>query len=482
MCLGSPGKQYNLIIDTGSSITAVPCSGCQQCGVHHCGRTGYFDTSTSPSSRTISCREPPPGFTCERCSAGNRCAYSVRYTEGSSIRGHVVTDIAHFTRSVDGAEDAKVPMRVYFGCQTHESGMFYRQQADGIMGMQPPRAQLRVPSVLTSLAAEQRSQGARDTFSLCLSDRSGLFLLGGTPDLPRLRANSALVLPMDRHARARYKLALREVLVSGSRQQNATFRSLRLPVSTYSPTIVDSGTTFVYASTPLYRSLHAHLKAEVPALTREGRKVCAFLTAAQLGSMPSLQFVFNVGRFGVGRPLLVRPSQYMVEFPGRSTDPSVLVGARHYCAAIFDNQDGGTVIGASIMREREVIFDISESTITFVDADCNRITPATSYMRGAFSFDTCPAKNDSTSMSGAHPAPSTPVAPSSPGPYSVGSRWPLGAPAAASGAPSSNDGTHDSSGTSDASRPRGRRHGRRARWTRGHRHRGTRRGGQQRAD
>ena len=100
---------------------------------------------------------------------------------------------------------------------------------------------------------------------------------------------------------------------------------------------------------------------------------------------------------------------------------------------IFDNQDGGTVIGASIMREREVIFDISESTITFVDADCNRITPATSYMRGAFSFDTCPAKNDSTSMSGAHPAPSTPVAPSSPGPYSVGSRWPLGAPAAASG-------------------------------------------------
>ena len=203
VCLGSPGRHYDLIIDTGSSITAVPCSGCQQCGTHHCGRAGYFDTSKSPSSRTISCREPPQGFTCERCAAGNRCAYSVRYTEGSSISGHVVTDMAHFTRSVDGAHDAKVPMRVYFGCQTHESGMFYRQQADGIVGMQPPRARPRVPSVLTSLVAEQREQGARNTFSLCLSDKSGLFLMGGAPDLPRLRASGAVVLPMDRNARAR---------------------------------------------------------------------------------------------------------------------------------------------------------------------------------------------------------------------------------------------------------------------------------------
>ena len=61
------------------------------------------------------------------------------------------------SRSVEGGEPAKVPMRVYFGCQTHESGMFYRQQADGIVGMQPPRARPRVPSVLTSLVPEQRS-------------------------------------------------------------------------------------------------------------------------------------------------------------------------------------------------------------------------------------------------------------------------------------------------------------------------------------
>ena len=65
VCLGVPGKRYDLIIDTGSSITAVPCSGCRQCGSHKCGAAGYFDTRASPSSRTVSCR----------ASSGSSCSW-----------------------------------------------------------------------------------------------------------------------------------------------------------------------------------------------------------------------------------------------------------------------------------------------------------------------------------------------------------------------------------------------------------------------
>ena len=78
VCLGSPGRHYDLIIDTGSSITAVPCSGCQQCGTHHCGRAGYFDTSKSPSSRTVNCHEPPPS-PARRCHS-RRCSSRVMAT------------------------------------------------------------------------------------------------------------------------------------------------------------------------------------------------------------------------------------------------------------------------------------------------------------------------------------------------------------------------------------------------------------------
>ena len=42
------------------------------------------------------------------------------------------------------------------------------------------------------------------------------------------------------------------------------------PVSTYAPALVDSGTTFVYASTPLFRAIHAHVKLHTPSLAREG--------------------------------------------------------------------------------------------------------------------------------------------------------------------------------------------------------------------
>lgn len=107
----------------------------------------------------------------------------------------------------------------------------------------------------------------------------------------------------------------------------------------------------------------------------------------------------------------------MVEYP----PPAAAVEAsRYYCATIFDNGNAGTVIGASIMRHREVIFrmgpspnegsvgrrlsrrggkrgraDVDHSkrraerghgTITFVDADCDRMTAATSTLRGAYVF------------------------------------------------------------------------------------------------
>lgn len=113
---------------------------------------------------------------------------------------------------------------------------------------------------------------------------------------------------------------------------------------------------------------------------------------------------------------------YMVEHP-----PSAgarVAGARYFCATIFDNGQGGTVIGASILRHREVIFQMSlgnvfdhgrrliipkdakdgvdeahlssraddtmQPTISFVDADCEQMTPRTSLLQGAFVFQVEP--------------------------------------------------------------------------------------------
>ena len=172
---------------------------------------------------------------------------------------------------------------------------------------------------------------------------------------------------------------------------------------------VDSGTSFVFASTPVFRALVDHLQRTTPQLSQRGNKKCGWLTSRELDAMPQWHLVVSwaaidpsqrwppVGRLACpttsatsrararahlararvapllergrasslarpwrhpwqfaaqpDRPLLVKANQYMVEHPpSTSFSPT----SRYYCATIFDNGRAGTVIGASIMRQREV--------------------------------------------------------------------------------------------------------------------------------
>lgn len=427
VCLGNPGRPYDLIVDTGSSITAVPCAGCRQCGTHLCGTNGRFSEKASPTAQAVVCpmRSAVTGLSCETCN-NRRCEYSVRYTEGSSIRGHILNDFAHFKGT--SAATLSTKARVYFGCQTQETGMFHKQQADGIIGLQKSHTRSKVPSILSSLVREKQS---RNAFSLCLSSTSGMLLLGGAmrtwPDPLAPAAERVLRVPMERGARAAYTLRVVEARVAGGPQQRdcearmhtadaagqCRFTKLNLSPSVFHPTIVDSGTTFMYASTPVWRALTELVIKSLPAgtFTKVGAKNCAALTEQQVASLPLVQlaFSFNGGKGG----LTLKPHHYMVEFPrlgmrlrrGASSPKSsslfasvpranASAGTRSYCIGIFDNQRGGTVIGAALMRQREVIFDLEQSTISFLEADCTAITPSTSALAGGFAFDSCHDKPD----------------------------------------------------------------------------------------
>jgi hypothetical protein len=63
---------------------------------------------------------------CARCER-TQCGYAVSYTEGSQIRGEVMTDHVHFG---DGA--SSFTERMVVGCQTYETGLFRGQVADGM--------------------------------------------------------------------------------------------------------------------------------------------------------------------------------------------------------------------------------------------------------------------------------------------------------------------------------------------------------------
>ena len=237
-------------------------------------------------------------------------------------------------------------------------------------------------------------------------------------------------------------------------------------MSAYGPTVVDSGTSFFFASTLLWRALHLRLRQHHPSLRRVGfHRACARMTPAELSAMPTIALVLD-GPEG-SRPLLLRPAHYMVEYPlpdgahgdggeGNNGGARHVQGSgggggdgggggggggggdwmlspnkermypnqggspnkermypnqggswwhrnwgrrfaargerrdeRHYCANIFNNGHKGVVLGASVLRQREVLFDMGNGTIAFVDAECARLTPRTAALRDAYAFAPC---------------------------------------------------------------------------------------------
>jgi len=121
--VGTPGQIFTVIVDTGSSLLAIPCRGCSKCGKH---MNPPFEQSKSSTYRE-GCSEIPK---CQSCSGG-QCSYKTHFVEGSSIGGYVVKDQVAVLMA--GSNTPQFTAEGIFGCQMSETGLFKSQMADGIM-------------------------------------------------------------------------------------------------------------------------------------------------------------------------------------------------------------------------------------------------------------------------------------------------------------------------------------------------------------
>ena len=172
--LGTPPKEFQVIVDTGSTLTYVPCVGCgTACGVH----TGapHFSAEESSTCTPVQCLSPdcsPHEGSCGGKQNGDACVYHKSYAEGSSVNGKLMKDLLYLGGGYGNDKS------VVFGCTIRESGGIHTQVADGLMGLGNG-----ANSLPFQLAA---TYDLPDAFSLCY----GAFEGGGAVTFGKLPRSS----------------------------------------------------------------------------------------------------------------------------------------------------------------------------------------------------------------------------------------------------------------------------------------------------
>ncbi|KVH92463.1 Aspartic peptidase [Cynara cardunculus var. scolymus] len=235
--IGSPPQRFALIVDTGSTVTYVPCSTCEQCGKH---QDPKFDPELSSTYKPVKCN-----IDCTCDNNREQCVYERQYAEMSSSSGALGEDIISF-----GNQSDLHPQRAVFGCENVETGDLYSQHADGIMGL--GRGDLSIVDQLVDGGV------ISDSFSLCYGGMDvggGAMVLGGiSPPAEMVYSHSDPVrryktsmffltkIHLSRDGNSPYyNIELKELHVAGKR--------LPLNPSVFDGkhgTVLDSGTTYAY--------------------------------------------------------------------------------------------------------------------------------------------------------------------------------------------------------------------------------------------
>ena len=392
VCLGTPRQSFDLIVDTGSALTALPCEGCSSCGVHahETYSSRRYNAGASSTGTALGCGDPQ--CVGHRCTDGG-CAYSVSYTEGSGIRGHMVAETFWFSSMFSQHANSPVPAQAVFGCQTFESGLFKTQVADGITGLSKSTA--FGPTLFDSL---RQSTGAPDVFSICLSQVVGALVLGGS--LPS-NADALPWIPMSPGGAA-YVIDLVDITIDGN--------SINAPAGTYRTTIVDTGTTFVYLPPGAYRAVRDHWRTSCPfgacaSRVAQGEYPDDYCYTMSREEM--LAFAPHELKFAGGQAVAFGPAQYAYE-----------LRAGVWCLGVFDNEHNGAVIGGAAMRDYEVIFDRAQNRIAFAPNNCQAVHDGSesSHLVGGYGLNGCNTDESVATHPNPPPSPPSPLPPPPPPP------------------------------------------------------------------
>ncbi|XP_016494938.1 aspartic proteinase 36 isoform X1 [Nicotiana tabacum] len=348
--LGSPPREYDVQIDTGSDILWVTCRSCNNCpqtsglGVE----LNFYDTAISSTSSLISCSDPMCAST-ECSSETNQCAYTFRYGDGSGTTGYYVSDLLYFDTFVATSLIANSSAPIVFGCSTSQSGDLTQMDRaiDGIFGFGPQDL-----SVISQLSARGISP---KVFSHCLKGEGnggGILVLGEI-------LNPSIVYSPLVPSQGHYNVYIQSIAVNGQTLpvDPAVFAS-----SGDRGTIVDSGTTLAYLTAEAYEPFVNAITAAVSPSARlviSGRKPCYLVSSSISDMFPPVSL-----NFAGGASMDLRPSDYLVHM-------GFYEGAAMWCIGFQRDDAGVTILGDLVLKDKIIVYDLARKRIGWADYDCS---------------------------------------------------------------------------------------------------------------
>ncbi|KNA13805.1 hypothetical protein SOVF_113390 [Spinacia oleracea] len=356
--LGTPPREYNVQIDTGSDILWITCNSCIDCprtsglGVE----LNFYDITGSSTANAVSCSDPicttmVPSASSQCSAETKQCGYSFQYGDGSGTSGFYVSDMLYFDMILGNSMIANSSASIVFGCSNYQSGDLTKSERaiDGIFGF--GQQGLSVVSQLSSRGITPRS------FSHCLKgggNGGGILVLGEILD-PSIVYSP--LMPSQPH----YNLDLQSIAVNG---QLLPIDQSVFATSSNRGTIIDSGTTLAYlieeAYDPLVEAVTGAVSQSTKPLTFKGNN-CYKVLVSVSNLFPLVSF-----NFAGGASMVLRPEDYLVHM-------GFVDGAALWCIGFQKVQKGlgVTILGDLVLKDKIVVYDLAHQRIGWANYDCS---------------------------------------------------------------------------------------------------------------
>jgi hypothetical protein len=241
-----------------------------------------------------------------------------------------------------------------FGCQTKLTGLFTKQLADGILGLEYSEfsflSTLRDHGILSLNEAET----SPDAFSLCLTPTGGWMALSGA--LLEKHQTPMLHATLNRQTtKGMYSVIVQAIWVGTlCLTCDETTDEFIQAFATGRGTILDSGTTDTFLPQAL---ADAFQEAWEEQTGRQFTERTGSYTEREWKRLPVLTLVFEPGHVNITIP----PEHYMERKAG---------GTNIWSNRIYVDEPEGAVLGINAMMGHDILFDWKRGTIGIAPAQC----------------------------------------------------------------------------------------------------------------